>query len=346
MRPSRRLVAVLSAIFLASCARSGSDTAAAPETAPLPDAPRTQRELRITGIVEAVHSSKVVVPQLIGQCCQSTLTRLIANGSQVQQGDILAEFDPTVQLESAFTARAKYEDFGHQVDQKASQNRADAEKRRADLTQAQADLAKALLELEKAEILSEIDRLQNDLRAQIAREHVASLIKSNASHDVSDAAALRVLELQRDRQKVAMDRAQTNLDRLKIRAPLPGMVAHQNLYRGNTSGHAQEGDQLYRGQALVSIFDPSEMMVRCSVGEPDGGALVPGARAKVYLDAYPDLALPAHFEFASPMATSALGSPIKTFTAVFKLDKTDPRLMPDLSAAVVIAPPASRGTQP
>src|SRR5438876_5846597 len=52
----------------------------------------------------------------------------------------------------------------------------------------------------------------------------------------------------------------------------------------------------------------------------------PGARVKVYLDAYPDLALPAHFEFASPMAASALGSPIKTFTAVFKLDKTDVRL--------------------
>ena len=37
---------------------------------------------------------------------------------------------------------------------------------------------------------------------------------------------------------------------------------------------------------------------------------------------------------ASP--ASALGSPIKTFTAVFKLDKTSPQLMPDLSAAVVV----------
>jgi hypothetical protein len=66
---------------------------------------------------------------------------------------------------------------------------------------------------------------------------------------------------------------------------------------------------------------------------------------KVYFDAYPDVVLPAHFEAASPMAAAALGSPIKTFTAVFKLDKTDPRLMPDLSAAVVIeASPA--GGQP
>jgi hypothetical protein len=119
-------------------------------------------------------------------------------------------------------------------------------------------------------------------------------------------------------------------------------VAHQSLYRYNSMGHAQEGDQLYRGQALVSIFDPSEMLVRCAVGEPDGAALVDGARATVYLDAYPDVALPGHFEFASPVAASALGSPIKTFTAIFKLDRSDPHLMPDLSAAVVVeGPPAS-----
>jgi HlyD family secretion protein len=304
---------------------------------------RTRRELRLTGIVEATHSYKVTVPQIIGQNGRLTLTRLIANGTRVKQSDVIAEFDPTQQLESAFTARAKYEDLGHQVEQKASQNRADAEKRRADLTQAQADLRKALLDVEKAPILGEIDRLKNEAKADLARQDVESLMKSNASHDTADAAALRILELQRDRQKVAMERAQTNIDRLQIRAPLSGMVAHQNVYRGQTNGHAQEGDQLWYGQALVSIFDPTEMMVRCMVGEPDRVALNNGARVTVHFDAYPDLVLPGHFENASPMAASALGSPIKTFTAVFKLDKTDPRLMPDLSAAVVLESSSAGG---
>jgi HlyD family secretion protein len=286
-----------------------------------------------------------MVPPIVGQNGRLTLTRLIANGSQVKPGDVIAEFDPTQQMDAAFTARAKYEDLGHQVEQKASQNRADAEKRRGDLTQAEADLRKALLEVEKAPILGEIDRLKNDDKAEIARKHIESLTKSNALHDESDAAALRILELQRDRQKVAMERAQTNIDRLQIRATLPGMVAHQNVYRGNTNGHAQEGDQLWSGQAVVNIFDPSEMQVRCLVGEPDGAALTAGAHVKVYFDAYPDLALPAHFEFASPMAASALGSPIKTFTAVFRLDKTDPRLMPDLSAAIVIERGSAGGSK-
>jgi multidrug efflux pump subunit AcrA (membrane-fusion protein) len=328
----------MSALVLVSCERATSGNSVLPAVASAAEPSHGQREIRLTGTVEAVHSSKVIVPQTLGQGGQLTLTHLIPNGTHVQQGDLIAEFDPTQQIDNGLAAKAKYEDLSHQVEQKAAQNNADQEKRRADLIQAQADLGKAQLDLQKAPILAEIAKQQNDIRAEIARQHVESLTKSIAAHDRSDAAALRILELQRDRQKVALDRAQVNLDRMQVRAALAGIVAHQNVYRGNSNGHAQEGDQLYRGQALVSIFDPSDMLVRCSVGEPDGASLTPGTRAKVYFDAYPDLALPAHFEFASPMASSALGSPVKTFSAVFKLDKTDPRLMPDLSAAVVLEP--------
>lgn len=339
--------AVVSAMAIVSCERATSSTAGTPAAsvtvASAAEPSHGQREIRLTGIVEAVHSSKVIVPQTLGQGGQLTLTHLIPNGTHVNQGDLIAEFDPTQQIDNGLTAKAKYEDLGHQVEQKIAQNHADQEKRISDLTQAKGDLGKAELDLQKAPILAEIARLENEIKADTARKHVESLTKSNAYRDQSDAAALRTLELQRDRQKVALDRAQTNIDRMEVRAPLAGMVAHQNVYRGNSMGHAQEGDQLYRGQALVSIFDPSAMLVRCSVGEPDGAALTPGTRAKVYFDAYPDLALPAHFESSSPMASSALGSPVKTFSAEFKLDKTDPRLMPDLSAAVVLEPRAGGG---
>lgn len=334
--------AAVSAVGIVSCERatpsSTASTASASVGVAAAEPSHGQREIRLTGTVEAIHSSKVIVPQIFGQNGQLTLTHLIPNGTRVQQGDLIAEFDPTQQIDNALTAKGKYEDLNHQVDQKIAQNHADQEKRISDLTQAKGDLAKAQIELQKGPILAQIAKLENDVKADIARQHVESLTKSNADHDQSDAAALRILELQRDRQKVALERAQTNIDRMQVHAPLAGMVALQNVWRGNSNGHAQEGDQLYRGQALVSIFDPSQMLVRCSVGEPDRAALTPGTRAKVYFDAYPDLSLPAHFEFASPVASSALGSPVKTFSAVFRLDKTDPRLTPDLSAAVVLEP--------
>jgi HlyD family secretion protein len=292
--------------------------------------------VRVTGIIQAVRSYKILVPQIYGSGGALTLTRFIANGSRVREGDLIATFDATQQIDNARDAQAKYDDLGHQVDQKRAQNHADAEKRASELKQAEADLAKAELELKKGPILSEIDRLKNEEKVRIARIHVASLRTSTVFHEQADAAALRYLELQHERQKVNVDRTQNNIRVLEIHAPLGGMVAHELIYRNNTMTHAQEGDQLYRGQPLVSIFDPSEMAIRCSVGEPDGLALTSGTHATVYLDAYPDLSLPAHFESASPVASSALGSPIKTFTAIFKFDRTDSHLLPDLSAAVVI----------
>jgi HlyD family secretion protein len=302
-----------------------------------------KREVRLTGIIQAVHASKILVPQIFGQGGPLTLTKLIPNGAHVKEGDLIAVFDSIQQYDNARDAQAKFEDLGHQVEQKRAQNRADAEKRVSDLRQAEADLAKAEIELKKGPVLAEIDRLKAEVKAATARQHLDILKRSMAAHDRSDAASLRILELQRDRQKVALERAQNNIAKLELHARQAGVVSHQNLWRNNSMGHAMEGDQLYQGQAIVSIFDPSEMMVRCAVGEPDGVSLTAGAKATVYLDAYPDIVLPATFQFASPVASSALGSPIKTFTAVFKLGKSDPHVMPDLSAALVLESPKEDG---
>jgi hypothetical protein len=82
------------------------------------------------------------------------------------------------------------------------------------------------------------------------------------------------------------------------------------------------------------------MEVELAVGEPDGAVLTPGAKATVHIDAFPDLTLTAHFASASPVATSPLGTSVKTFTARFRLDRSDPRLLPDLSVALDIEGPA------
>ena len=298
--------------------------------------PATRKEIRITGLIQAVHSVKLVVPQIQGQFAMMTLTRLIPNGSKVKEGDAIATFDPTQQMDAARDAQAKYEDLGHQVEQKAAENRANAEKRLVDMKQAEGDLAKAKLELQKREVLSDIDKQQAEAKAEGARLRVASLKKSMEYRQRGEAAALRILELQRDRQKIAMERATDNLNRLELKTPLAGMVVHELTRRANSMGHAQEGDQMYRGYPLVSIFDPSEMEVNCAINEPDILSMLKGRTAAVYLDAYPDLELQAKFVSASPVASSPLDTPIKTFVAKFRIEKSDPHLLPDLSAAVVI----------
>ena len=59
------LILVAAALALAACSRVSPPVAQAASQPPPADA-RVKREIRITGIVQAVHSSKVQVPQIQG----------------------------------------------------------------------------------------------------------------------------------------------------------------------------------------------------------------------------------------------------------------------------------------
>jgi len=339
-RSGRKLTVALAPLLFAACTHTTPSTIQAASTSGPPDSgQRVKREIRITGLIQAVHSVKILVPQIQGQVSMMTLTQLIANGSRVNEGDPIATFDPTLQMDAARDAKAKFEDLDHQIAQKIAENRTNVATRAVDLRQARADLEKANLELTKGSVLANIDKVQNEIKAAGAKIHVESLEKSIAFHETAEAAALRILELQRDRQKINMQRAEDNIKKLEIHAPLAGMVVHELTVHAGNLGHAQVGDQIYRGYPLVSIFDPSGMRVRCSINEPDILAIAAHSTASVYLDAYPDSAIPAHFEYSSPVASSGLGTPIKTFFAVFAVDGRNPHLLPDLSASVVLEPP-------
>ncbi|HZM94055.1 MAG TPA: HlyD family efflux transporter periplasmic adaptor subunit [Vicinamibacterales bacterium] len=343
----RHALAVLCAAALASC--SGSNPApgsaranllaaapnATPETPAREDA-APSRPIRWSGTLEAVRSTRVFVPQVTGPTFRMTLTRLVPNGATVARDDIIAEFDPIEQIDQARESSARFQDLANQVLQRQADNAANVEKRRSERAQAEADLAKARLEESKAPVLGVIDAKQNAIRAAKAVARVESLKQTHPEEERADQAALRILELQRDRQKAAHDRALANIEKLRVRAPLAGIVAHSTFFNNGSLVRPQEGDQMTRNNTLLNIFDPAEMLVRASVAEPDGALLHPGLEVTVYVDAYPDMALPARFVTASPVASSpGIGRGLKTFMAVFRLGGSDPRLMPDLSAAVV-----------
>jgi len=340
---ARILIAVTAALLgglltAPGCGRPPVAQADGPAATAPPAASTGPRPIRATGVIRAVRVYSIQVPRLEGQPGRITLVRLAPSGTKVAKGDRLAEFDRTKQLDDALEAQAKFDDLSHQVRQKQAQNRADAEKRLIEIRQAEADLERARLQLRKGPILSEIERLQNEVKAEGAETRVKCLRKAHELRLKAEAAALRIVELQAQRQKVALERAKNNAEKLVLRAPIDGMVALQNIWRGGSMGPAQEGDQLWAGQPLMKIFDPSEMLVQTTINEPDNTVLSAGSKAQVRLDAYPNLTFEGVFESASPVANTAVGSPIKNFAAVFRLTRSDPRLLPDLSAAVVIQP--------
>ncbi len=305
------------------------------------EAPVAPRGVRTIGTIAAQRITLVQVPRISGQGGTMTLVKLVPNGSVVHVGDLVAEFDSTSQIKAQRDAQAKFDDLSHQVEQKMAEDRSNAAKRATDLAQATADLEKARLEIRKGPVLSDLEQLKNAEKLRDAEEHVKSLLRSKQFHDDAERAEVGVLALQRDRQKLTLARLQRDLDKLTVTAPIDGMVSLDNFWKNNSMGHAQEGDQLWGGNPLLRIFDPASMVLQLSVNEADGAVLLPGSTAVVHLDAYPSLTFTARFDSASPVAASALDSPLKTFSARYLLDSKDPHLLPDLTAAADILPPGA-----
>ncbi|MGH9674728.1 MAG: hypothetical protein ACRD44_16240, partial [Bryobacteraceae bacterium] len=87
------IFAVCLAIGL-SCSRPPAPRVAhAKEPEPTPTPGKTRRIIRSAGTTRAVRSHTVQTPRIEGQPGRLTLIRIIANGSVVKEGDLLAEFD-------------------------------------------------------------------------------------------------------------------------------------------------------------------------------------------------------------------------------------------------------------
>lgn len=271
------------------------------------------------------------------------LTKLISNGATVSKGDVLVEFDRLNLLDQERDAVATLEDLAHQLDERKAQVESLQANRGSQIREIRADLERAELQLRKREVLSDIDRMKNEAKAENARLRLDRLKRADALRSKAEEASIRILELKHKRQQVTLERLRTNLDRLVIKAPQSGMVAHENTWRQGSMGPPQVGDRMWPGMPVIRIFNPARMVVQATVDEPDFASVSVSTRARVYLDAYPGEAFEATLESASPVATAGLDSPVRNFMAIFNISQQSPRLLPDLSAALEIEPPVSPG---
>ncbi len=294
--------------------------------------------IRLTGKTQAVRSRAILAPLLAGQQVGTlTIVKLAASGSRVKQGDLLVEFDRETQLRDFIDKKAQSDDQNGKVMEAQAAEVAAKSKDETDIEQAETALSKAELEIQKVELLSRID-------AEKAREDLdearATLIQLKETFDLkrkAAQAAIRVLEIQRDRTRETMLHAQTNAALMQIRSPIDGVVVFNTIWKQGNMGEVQEGDQIRPGVPFMQVVDPSIMQVHVLVNQEDLAKLTIGQSAQVHLDAYPDLALPGQLESIDPMGKPGdFSSRMRNFSATFSIKGADPRLMPDLSAAVDI----------
>jgi HlyD family secretion protein len=267
------------------------------------------------------------------------LLKLAQPGAHVKAGDVVAQFDTQNQVQRV----DDYKDTQVQQDANIKSLLANlASKREAhDQTErtARATWDEDILDQNKAPILTPIDAelqklsMEQDEATYKQLDYEASLLEE------SDRIQAHLAALTRDQARLELQRAEANVQKMTLRAPMDGVVVLASIVRNGELGQVREGDQVNAGQPFLYVVDPSAMVLDASLNQVDAARLRLGMRARVLVDAYPGVEMQGTVAGIGAMATDS------TFRAGYvgaipirvSIDRLDPRVIPDLTGSAEIA---------
>ncbi len=334
------ILAALTALALGGCRKAMPQTAVS-STVDKGDTLRVERgnflrTVRLHGTVEAVQSFPVIAPRLSGQAMTTmVITKLVKNGARVRKGDVLVEFDRQNQMKNVLDREAEYLGLIESIKKKQADQTAARAQQETDLKGAEVDVMTAQVQMRTNDVVRAIDADLNKQTLAEAEARLKQLKETAALKEQAAKADLRILEIQRDRAKNAMDWAKNNIEKMTVKSPLDGLVVLTPVYKASRYVDPQEGDEVRPGSGMMLVVDPTAMQVRARVNQVDMSSLQPGQSAEVRLDAYPDLVFPGKFDRMGAMASTSSYSPqIRYFVAYIAIKGGNSRLLPDLTAAV------------
>jgi multidrug resistance efflux pump len=289
------------------------------------------------------HSSMVVAPSVSGTL---QIIHLLKTGAAVKAGDVVVEFDPSEQEFNLEQSRSQLAE----AEQEITKAKADAEVKQAEdkvaLLKAKFDVRRAELEVSRNELVSEIDAKKNLLNLDEAKRRLAQLEQDVNSRAASNAASIALLEEKRRTALLGMQQAQRNIDNMKVKAPIDGLVSVKEnmdasggmMFPGMQLPEYREGDLVYPGRFMAEVMDVSQMEAVAKVFENDRPNVSLGQSAEIHVDAQPDAVFQAKVKTIAGMASKRdWGTDtIKRFDVTFDLLSHSAEIRPGTSAEVLV----------
>jgi len=299
----------------------------------------------VTGELRASHSEILIAPQIGGGSLQ--LTHLLHTGATVKKGDLVMEFDPSEQHFKLEQNRSEL----LQAEQEITKAKADAAvvtaQDKVALLKARFDVRRAELDVQKNELISTIDARKNDLALDQAKRVLTELEQDVKSRSASNQATISLAEEKRNKAKLAMDQAQSNIDKMRVVAPMDGLVALEKnqgamggfcCFPGMTMPEYHEGDQVEPGRSVGQVIDPNGMELVAKVGELERNNVKAGQSVDYQLDAFSETKFHGKVKTVGGNNTRMFWEDDTStkFEVTITLATTDPRMRPGLTAHLFI----------
>jgi len=300
--------------------------------------------VRTRGEVRSTRSIVLQAPQVPSL----RIVTLVSSGKSVSKGDVIVEFDAATQEQTLLERQTTVQTVASQeVQTKASHKMTDEGDALTQMS-SEYNLERAKLDASKAEILSAIEGEKNRITVGVS-EGSLGLVKARINtHKVSQQADLQRIKTQKEKAQRDLDKTQSYLGQMTLRAPVDGVVnILPNFRSGGNFGQSdppfREGDSVWTGAPIAEIPDLSSMRVELKLDEVDRGRVRLGQPVKVRIDAIPTKEFDAEITWISPIAALLFrgggpggASSDKQFPAWATLKSVDPRMRPGMSASVDI----------
>jgi multidrug resistance efflux pump len=330
--------------------------------------------LRLTGSFAALKSAYLLAPRILGSRSgfnrggdtnfggpaggavggggdfNLVLLSLAKAGTRVHEGDVVGQFDTQSQLQRLDDYRDTVVQFESNIRSATAALAAIKETHDQQVRSAKADWDKALLDVKTTPLHVAIDIEKLKLAAEQAEATYKELESEGALVEESQRAQIRGSELNLAQAKIELQRAEANVRKMTVKAPMNGFVVMASIVRNGEFGQVREGDQVNAGQPFLSVVDPSSMVLNGSLNQVDAQRIRLGMKAKVYMDAYPQAELPGTIvgigamSSTNPFRATYVGEiPVR-----IRLDGQDTRVLPDLtgSAEIMLADEGSAVVAP
>ena len=287
----------------------------------------------LTGDLQAIRSTQVTAPHLP----QPPQIRWLAeDGSSVKEGEPVAEFDSASVLAGLEEVRTRLVQAEIQLESKGRELEAELDKRRAVLDKAEVEVKKARVDAAvPKELRSSLEwrKMQTTLLERETAHGKARLdLQAFEVQARSDLVGLRS-ELTKAQRQLAT--AEANLHSASVTATRSGIFLVGKHWRRDEDRKFQAGDTVWSGFPVASIPDPAAMEVEGRLSEVDHGRIVPGMKARIVLDTFPDRVFTGEVTEVASVADESRERP--GFAVRVSLEKPDPALMrPGLSVRVEV----------
>lgn len=296
------------------------------------------------GELRASHTEMLTAPPIGGGALR--LTHLLHTGTVVKKGDLVMEFDPAEQRYKVDQNRSELLQAEEEIAKAKADAAVVAAQDKVALLKARFDVRRAELDVQKNELVSTIDARKNDLALEQAKGVLAELEQDVKSRSASGKATIMLAEEKRNKAKLAMDQAQGNIDKMRVTAPLDGLVALEKnegaaggfFFGGMSLPEYREGDQVEAGSTVGQVIDPKEMELSAKVGELERNNVKEGQPVDVELDPSPGNIFHGTVKTAGGMGSRRFWEADSgaNFEVTITIASKDERLRPGLTAHVVI----------